>query len=244
MLRTSSGRIPTRTTTSCSLGGTDCYGGNLPGSGNLPLNCDDGGYNYGYSFDIKYELGGLYLTAAYELHRGVNRSSDGVGSNNPIYGALLGAPGANGCATPANALSLKILDWTDYNDICAEFPGAAAVGHARVQPGVRHGQRVRVQARGPVRLHFGLTIDYIYEESEARAYRPSWSSRTSGSATATGWRSSTSSTAAPIGSRSAGPTPAHRWAIRVDSTTSTRTASVTTRPTCTPPAGGTSSTSS
>ena len=60
-----------------------------PGSGNLFLNCDDGGFNYAYSADLKFETGGLYLTAAYELHSQVNRSSDGIGSNNPYYGYLV-----------------------------------------------------------------------------------------------------------------------------------------------------------
>jgi predicted porin len=146
-----------------SLGGTDCYGGNLPGSGNLPLNCDDGGYNYGYSFDLKYEMGGLYLTAAYELHSGVNRSSDGVGSNSPIYASLLGAPGANGCATPANALSLKILDWTDYNAICAEFPGAAAVGTPEYNAAYDTVNEYAFKVGVQYTFDFGLTIDYIYE---------------------------------------------------------------------------------
>jgi predicted porin len=146
-----------------SLGGTDCYGGNLPGSGNLPLNCDDGGYNYGYSFDLKFEMSGLYLTAAYELHSGVNRSSDGVGSNSPIYGSLLGAPGANGCATPANALSLKILDWTDYNAICAEFPGAAAVGTPEYNAAYDTVNEYAFKVGVQYTFDFGLTIDYIYE---------------------------------------------------------------------------------
>src|SRR5579863_2341516 len=98
-----------------ALGSTDCYGGNIPGSGNLPLNCDDGGYNYGYSVDLKYELGGLYLTAAYELHSGVNRSSDGVGSNNPYYAYLYGLG-------PTSALSQKFLDWADFLAYSAEYP--------------------------------------------------------------------------------------------------------------------------
>ena len=41
---TRSARIRTATTTSSRSDRTDCYGGNIPGSGNLPLNCDDGGF--------------------------------------------------------------------------------------------------------------------------------------------------------------------------------------------------------
>ena len=146
-----------------SLGGTDCYGGNMPGSGNLPLNCDDGGYNYGYGADIKFEMGGLYLTAAYELHSGVNRSSDGVGSNNPIYGTLIGPPDANGCATPANAQSLAILDWNDYNAICAEFPGAAAAGTPEYNAYFDTGSEYAWKVGGQYSFPFGLSISYIYE---------------------------------------------------------------------------------
>ena len=38
----------------------------------------------------KFEMGGLYLVAAYELHSGVSRGSDGIGANNPYYRYLLG----------------------------------------------------------------------------------------------------------------------------------------------------------
>jgi predicted porin/cell division protein FtsB len=147
-----------------ALGGTDCYGGNEPGSGNLPINCDDGGYNWGYSVDMKYEIGGLYLTAAYELHSGVNRSSDGVGANSPIYGALLGPAGANGCATPANALSLQILDWNDYNAICAEFPGAAAVSTPEYSAAYDTADEFAYKFGVQYNFAFGLSIDYIFEE--------------------------------------------------------------------------------
>jgi predicted porin len=69
-----------------SAGSSDCNGGNMPGSGNLPLNCDDGGFDSAYSLDLKFETKQLYITAAYELHKNVNRNSDGIGSNNPLYG--------------------------------------------------------------------------------------------------------------------------------------------------------------
>jgi predicted porin len=147
-----------------SLGGTDCYGGNLPGSGNLPLNCDDGGYNWGYSLDMKFEMGGLYLTAAYELHSGVNRSSDGVGANSPIYGALLGPAGANGCPTPANALSAQILDWTDYQALCAEFPNSAVAGTPEYNPAYDTADESAYKFGIQYHFDFGLSIDYIFEE--------------------------------------------------------------------------------
>jgi predicted porin len=68
-----------------SDGATDCSGGNLPGSGNLPANCDDGGFTSAYSLALNYETKNFYVTADYERHNNVNRNSDGIGSNNPEY---------------------------------------------------------------------------------------------------------------------------------------------------------------
>ena len=64
-------------------GSSNCSGGNVPGSGNLLLTCDDGGFDNAYSVDLKFETEHLYLMAAYELHKHVNRNSDGIGSNSP-----------------------------------------------------------------------------------------------------------------------------------------------------------------
>jgi len=68
-----------------SAGSPDCNGGNEPGSGNLPLNCDDGGFSDGFSAALKFDNSGFYGTVAYELHHNVNRNSDGIGSNNYLY---------------------------------------------------------------------------------------------------------------------------------------------------------------
>src|SRR6202035_5635077 len=54
----------------------------------LGIRCADWGFGNAFSADVKVQTGGFYATAAYELHRGVNRNSDGIGSNNPIYGYL------------------------------------------------------------------------------------------------------------------------------------------------------------
>lgn len=54
----------------------DCTGGNIPGSGGLPVACNDGSFGAAYSVSLGYRLQGLYLTAAYELHKAVNRTSD------------------------------------------------------------------------------------------------------------------------------------------------------------------------
>jgi predicted porin len=54
----------------------DCAGGNIPGSGALPPTCNDGSFADLYSVSGAYQQGPLYLTAAYEMHRNVNRTSD------------------------------------------------------------------------------------------------------------------------------------------------------------------------
>lgn len=59
-----------------AAGESNCTGGNVPGSGGNPIACNDGSYGSAYSANIAYTNGPLYLTTAYELHIGVNRSSD------------------------------------------------------------------------------------------------------------------------------------------------------------------------
>jgi predicted porin len=54
----------------------DCNGGNIPGSGALPPLCNDGSFGNLYSLSGAYQAGPLYLTAAYEMHKNVNRTSD------------------------------------------------------------------------------------------------------------------------------------------------------------------------
>jgi hypothetical protein len=97
-----------------SAGSPDCNGGNSPGSGNLPLNCDDGSFGTAYSADLKFEYGGFYATVAWEEHKDVNRNSDGIGSNSPYYGALFAA--SNNCTIPS-----PLLDCNDYNAYVAEY---------------------------------------------------------------------------------------------------------------------------
>lgn len=57
-------------------GEPDCSGGNIPGSGALPPTCNDGSFGDLSSLSVAYASGPLYLTAAYELHKNVNRTSD------------------------------------------------------------------------------------------------------------------------------------------------------------------------
>jgi predicted porin len=54
----------------------DCAGGNIPGSGALPPTCNDGSFGNLYSVSGAYQMGPLYVTAAYEMHKNVNRTSD------------------------------------------------------------------------------------------------------------------------------------------------------------------------
>jgi predicted porin len=54
----------------------DCNGGNIPGSGALPPTCNDGSFGDLYSLSAAYTWDKLYLTAAYEMHKNVNRTSD------------------------------------------------------------------------------------------------------------------------------------------------------------------------
>jgi predicted porin len=96
-----------------SSGSPDCNGGNQPGSGNLLLNCDDGGFDDAFSVDVKLETGPIYATAAWEIHKRVNRNSDGIGSNHPIYGYL-------------QSTNSPLLDFATYEFLVGEFPGVAA----------------------------------------------------------------------------------------------------------------------
>ena len=57
-------------------GEPECAGGNVPGSGGLPVACNDGAFSDAYSASVAYENGPLYLTGAYEKHKKVNRTSD------------------------------------------------------------------------------------------------------------------------------------------------------------------------
>lgn len=59
-----------------AAGESNCTGGNVPGSGGNPVACNDGSYGSAYSVSLAYTHGPLYVTTAYELHVGVNRSSD------------------------------------------------------------------------------------------------------------------------------------------------------------------------
>ena len=63
-----------------AIGESSCAGGNVPGSGALPYGCNDGSYGSAYGMSLAFEHGPLYASAAYELHKAVNRTSDADGS--------------------------------------------------------------------------------------------------------------------------------------------------------------------
>jgi predicted porin len=132
-----------------SAGSPDCNGGNSPGSGNLLLNCDDGGFGDAYSADLRFDVGGFYATVAYEMHRGVNRNSDGIGANNPIYGYLVssGSP---------------LIDFNGFNAIVAEYPGYASVASPAYLTDIADETAFKVG--GQYVFAFGLTASAIWEE--------------------------------------------------------------------------------
>jgi predicted porin len=61
-------------------GEAGCTGGNVPGSGALPYSCNDGSFGAAFGASASYETGPIYVTAAYELHKDVNRTSDADGT--------------------------------------------------------------------------------------------------------------------------------------------------------------------
>jgi predicted porin len=133
-----------------SSGSPDCNGGNMPGSGNLLLNCDDGGFDDAFSVDVKLERGPFYATAAWEIHKRVNRNSDGIGSNHPVYGYL------QGISSPA-------LDFATYNFVVAEFPGVAATNGYTPPYLTDIGDETAFKAGVQYTFPFGLAVSGIYE---------------------------------------------------------------------------------
>jgi predicted porin len=131
-----------------SAGSPDCSGGNQPGSGNLLLGCDDGGFGTAYSADLKFESGGFYATAAYEIHKDVNRNSDGIGSNNPIYGYLFSTNSA-------------LLDFNTFNTIVSEFPGYAGVASPGYLTDV--GDEAAYKIGAQYAFHTGTTVSGMWE---------------------------------------------------------------------------------
>ncbi|HEX3765804.1 MAG TPA: porin [Kofleriaceae bacterium] len=67
-------------------GESSCAGGNVPGSGALPYGCNDGSFGTALGVSASYEARRIYLTASYELHEDVNRTSDADGTMVTVAG--------------------------------------------------------------------------------------------------------------------------------------------------------------
>jgi predicted porin len=129
-----------------SSGSPDCNGGNTPGSGNLLLNCDDGGFDNAFSADIRFELGAFYATAAYELHKNVNRNSDGIGSNHPTYGYLLGTG------------TSPFIDYAGFAGLPADMQAVSSPAYLG-----DIGDESAVKIGAQYKFGFGLTVNAIAE---------------------------------------------------------------------------------
>jgi predicted porin len=152
-------------------GSSNCSGGNVPGSGNLLLACDDGGFDNAYSVDLKFETEHLYLMAAYELHKHVNRNSDGIGSNAPGYADMLnqGDPSA-GAGGPLS----QYLNWAQFNFVasaygatgsCTTAPSSSTYYCVNATPEFVGdiGDEAAFHVGGQYAFDFGLTVNAIFE---------------------------------------------------------------------------------
>jgi predicted porin len=157
------GQNPDPNSNLTSLGSVDCSGGNNPGSGNLFLNCDDGGFDNAFSGDLKYETGGLYLVGAYEIHTRVNRSSDGVGANNPYYAYLYGL-GPTSTVKCGAVLCSSLLDWSDFLGYEGENPGEALAGSPEYSTAFDVANEWAMKFGVQYTFDFGLTLSYMYED--------------------------------------------------------------------------------
>lgn len=111
-------------------GESDCAGGNDPTSGGNPLvTCSDGAFGDAFSANLAYTNGPLYVTGAYELHRGVNRQSDIAG----MYG-LTPVIGPQNCSAIASAAGQALCtndvanEWALKGGILYKFPSKTTVG--------------------------------------------------------------------------------------------------------------------
>lgn len=152
-------------------GDSNCSGGNVPGSGNLLLTCDDGGFDNAYSMDLKYETEHLYVAAAYELHKHVNRNSDGIGSNAPGYANMVnqGDPAA-GAGGPLS----QYLNWSLYDFVgsaygatgsCTTAPSNTTYYCVNASPEFQNdiGDESAVKVGAQYIFDFGLTVNGIFE---------------------------------------------------------------------------------
>jgi len=131
-----------------SSGEADCAGGNVPGSGGLPVACNDGAYGSAYSVSATYRIGGLYAIGAYELHRSVNRTSD-LGAFDPTdvadeSAAKVGAQYRLPTGTTVNAI---------YEKMTRRVPDALSAQNERSRSG--YWLAISQQLAPSDSLHFG-----------------------------------------------------------------------------------------
>jgi predicted porin len=126
----------------------DCTGGNIPGSGGLPVACNDGSFGSAYSISAGYAVEGLYLTGAYELHRAVNRTSDlpafDARDIANEWAAKFGAQYRMASGTTVSAI---------YERLAREVPSALASQNERSRKGYWLAVSQRIDAADSV--HFG-----------------------------------------------------------------------------------------
>ena len=171
-------------------------------------------------------MGGLYLVGAYEIHKRVNRSSDGIGANSPYYGYLVGQ-GPNG----PNA---AMLDWADYEAYAAEYPDAAPAGSPAYSTAYDVADEWAMKFGGQYTFDFGLTVSALYEDLH-REFPPVMEFQNERQRHGD-WLALQQASERRSGRRRGrlGACQATRRETRAASTTTTRTASATIRPTCTP----------
>jgi hypothetical protein len=138
----------------------------MPGSGNLLLNCDDGGFDNAFSVDVQFEYENFYATAAYEIHKNVNRNSDGIGANNTTYAALANAALAENTAAPGDATCndpTGILDCGTFSNIVSEYPYwfSFAGGTPPYLNDIADEAAWKVGAQ--YKFPFGLTVSAVWE---------------------------------------------------------------------------------
>ena len=100
-------------------------------------------------------MGGLYLVGAYELHKRVNRSSDGIGAGQPYYNYLVsqGPTASRRCSTGRTT-----------TPIAAEYPVAAAAGSPAYSTAYDIADEWAMKFGGQYHFDFGLTVSYLYED--------------------------------------------------------------------------------
>jgi hypothetical protein len=102
-----------------AAGESDCAGSNDPTSGANPLeSCSDGAFSNVVSTNLSYTNGPFYITAAYEFHQNVNRSSDIAG----MYGFVAPSSGTTvNCSSMPTPLAVQLCNDDVANEDAAKI---------------------------------------------------------------------------------------------------------------------------